>query len=1116
MREPLKPYTGLDRVNFLCIIASEMMGESSLAKIPSLLAGFESIRNTLHRDVAQAIENLRLSALAPSTIRELTLMADGYRIHHRRIAERRARGDAEAGKLMAQRYVIEDDLSIRRLWTHLVPDDVTIALQNLTTPLPVRARALMDLHVATAPAEVVDEYNYSGYISPLGFVPPEPPLYDIQRTGHAPGFIPWKGLVEIAKKFDKIDVEEGRQPSGGSAWFNRIHDVHGNPTAILMKATQNGLVHADGFDLNGLKHLIGLPGAGKTTLIYLLAAYLEESGFSVCFLFPSIEVATGFIETLNRYGIAAGLLSGQGESSRTKHVLNFATSLSGKNLGFGHTRSVAEFFSTNCALAGFASDEEVPFPHHNPPCMQVLQRERPQKRPRPHRCALSSVCGYQYAERKLIDTKIWAGHVLSVDRGVTRLFSDVDVRHFEYIARTFDLLVIDECDGAQNSLDARGTPIMKLVGDSESLWSTLIRDIHQPAAGGRNAFVAGDALPALLEMTGRFGRATERLVGRITHFPPRFRHENANILLTSLSIIADMYPDESDSDAESILHYEARQALERIWDAAVKRVAFRHEHLGDDDEDESDIGRTLADAALLMRTNTEVLQTFYDNLLQAVELWERDGNEAAIHAIAAALRNAPNLTSSSDDETFFSYCGLLVTVSLVVLQHFGLAPHLRLMNSEGLVSDNVFESRPSRDLLAILPESLIGRLSGVRYTISEEGNVDVSQVGFVGTPRTLPERMIKLSEEREGGSLAVLLTSATSMLEQSPSYHIATGPHYVLQRPNAGEGWQRSRYTFFPKMDPQNPSIPLRFSGARMSQRDSILRSIVDQLLRGGELSDVSVAIAENDVTNGTNRKAAFVVNSYEQCELIYSHINANHPAWRGRVRYLRRANIRGATDQNGITAAEVEQLGSDKSWDILVFPMSAIGRGVNIVFQYGERNNQAMIGSLYFLTRPHPRGDSLQLIQGLIGRASQEFDRRKYETTDLALAALRDSRKDAVSMAEYLLRMPLVAQALGKYAEPFVADQMIIILQTIGRAMRGDCPAFVYFVDAAWAPNSARQQADTERTSMLVMMQSILRKCLNHPDPAIQQCYQNLYQSFAMPLNSIENLIVENNYYGQ
>jgi hypothetical protein len=105
-------------------------------------------------------------------------------------------------------------------------------------------------------------------------------------------------------------------------------------------------------------------------------------------------------------------------------------------------------------------------------------------------------------------------------------------------------------------------------------------------------------------------------------------------------------------------------------------------------------------------------------------------------------------------------------------------------------------------------------------------------------------------------------------------------------------------------------------------------------------------------------------------------------------------------------------------------------------------------------------------------------------------------------------LRLPLSSQRLAEYAEPFVADQMIMILQTIGRAMRGDCPAFVYFVDEAWAPRSAAGQTDDRHSSMLVMMRSILQGCLTHPDRAQRECYANLYTSFFEPLNTMEGVI--------
>jgi hypothetical protein len=311
VREPLAPYKSHNRVNYLCIVAAEMLGEMSLARLPALLAGFESVWSTLPAEVTQALKNIRLAGLAPGTHRELVLMADAYRSHHRRLDARRGRGEADPDQIQ-QRYVINEDLSIRRLWTHLVPDDVTVALHALTAPLPVRHRTPVVLHESTASAEVANERGYNGLIAPLKFIPPDPPLYDASRIGRAPGMIPWAALIAMAKQFDQLDVASGRQNEGDSSWFRRLHDLQGTPTAVLLKGARTGLTPADGIELTGLKHLIGLPGSGKTTLLYLLAAHLAAQGHSVCFLFPSIEVATGFIETLSRYGVMVGLLSGQG------------------------------------------------------------------------------------------------------------------------------------------------------------------------------------------------------------------------------------------------------------------------------------------------------------------------------------------------------------------------------------------------------------------------------------------------------------------------------------------------------------------------------------------------------------------------------------------------------------------------------------------------------------------------------------------------------------------------------------------------------------------------------------------------------------------------------------
>lgn len=1135
MRDPLTPYRGANALNYLCILARDFLHQNHLRDIPALLAGFESVAFCLLPDVVKAIHNLRLAGIAPVTQRELRVMVENYRLYHERLQSiQRAAGQKVVSSeapddQTSYRFTFTDDLEFIAAWTSITPTDIEEARKALTNELLLRVAKPPALQDPLSPADIRSQFGgYEGLVQPLGFQPAAPPQYDFSRAGSAPGHVPWSELIEEANRFDNIDIEAGRQLSGERNWFHRLHDSHGKPTAVLMQASSKGLIDARGIDLSGIKHLIGLPGAGKTTILYLLASWLDSNNYRACFLFPSIEVSTAFIEKLALYGVHAGLLYGQGESARSKHVMNFAASLATENQGFAATRTVAPFFSTNCALAAFSSDEEEEFPHNSPPCDKLTQRASEDKKAMPRRCALSSVCGRQHAERELIGRKLWIGHVLSMDRPVSRLYSDARVRHFEYIARNFDVLIVDECDGAQSALDGRGTPLMKLSGDSESVWGTLLAELHAKAASGRNAFVAGLTVPSLMEMTARFGLATERLIARITHFDEKFRRANANQLLTSLSILADMFVYQGEDEIDEKLHRDAKSAVERIWDYASKTVAFRHSFerasdLGngagaEEDEDQSPLSgfdREVPLLAQLAQVTEEEIRAFHKRLLESLEKWERDASESAMQAIARVLFEPPSscLRPHLGNQEFLQHTALLTTVTLLVLQHFGLAPHLRLMNAEGLVSDGVFDSRPSKDQLAILPESLVGRLSGVRYTVSDEGNVDISQVGFAGTPRLLPQRMTMLSAEA-GGSLAVLLTSATSLLEQSPSFHVNIGPHYVLRRPNAGQGWQKSTYRCLPLPDPNEPGRFLKFSGARLADRELILRTMVDQLLRDGALSHVETVLRQNDVVDGIGRKAGFVVNSYDQCGLLYEHIQSNYANWRGRVRYLVRANPMsgGMEGGHGITASEVEQLGADRDWDILIFPMNAIGRGVNIVYQFGQRTNKAMIGSLFFLTRPHPRSDSLQLIQGLVGRETESFDRERFSTLAEAFQALRDARKKTTSTIEYLLRLTLSVQRLGEYAKPFVADLMIIILQTIGRTMRGDCPAFVYFVDAAWAPRSAVGLPDSAKTSMLIMMQEILSECLSHPDDAIRECYQNLYESFHEPLGRIGNLIINAN----
>ena len=202
------------------------------------------------------------------------------------------------------------------------------------------------------------------------------------------------------------------------------------------------------------------------------------------------------------------------------------------------------------------------------------------------------------------------------------------------------------------------------------------------------------------------------------------------------------------------------------------------------------------------------------------------------------------------------------------------------------------------------------------------------------------------------------------------------------------------------------------------------------------------------------------------------------------------------------ITAAQVERIGLRDDWCALVFPMKALARGVNIVFERGPRRRDALLGTMVFLTRPHPATESLDLVAGLAGEATLKFDMHAFPpgaTQAQVTAAWAVARRDLNRTARRLLRFPLMASRLGPLNTPFTADIMVDVLQTIGRAMRNGCPARVIFADAAWAPNSAytERRRDSGETSMLVKMRDILRARLADPDPVDREIYRSLYEPF-------------------
>src|SRR5690606_31375314 len=66
------------------------------------------------------------------------------------------------------------------------------------------------------------------------------------------------------------------------------------------------------------------------------------------------------------------------------------------------------------------------------------------------------------------------------------------VRYFEAVAMTADLVVVDEADGAQAVLDGKAISALDLTGSEESFEHSLNRDLFLPLSAGRNDLTASN------------------------------------------------------------------------------------------------------------------------------------------------------------------------------------------------------------------------------------------------------------------------------------------------------------------------------------------------------------------------------------------------------------------------------------------------------------------------------------------------------------------------------------------------------------------------------------------------------------------------------------------------
>jgi hypothetical protein len=464
----------------------------------------------------------------------------------------------------------------------------------------------------------------------------------------------------------------------------------------------------------------------------------------------------------------------------------------------------------------------------------------------------------------------------------------------------------------------------------------------------------------------------------------------------------------------------------------------------------------------------------------------------------------PYLTKDEDIDTLETLAHRLhFTLTITLLDRHTKIVFYEWQNRPDNIRDASSHRQMSRAMINILPLPVTGRQFGTYYSRKDSNTLSLFAYTNIGRDYVLNYHRLLTDLDGQRGA-NVLALSGTSYLPDSTTFHMDDPQGVLMPEASAQEAIKQSKFKFLPQFDDKNK--PIRISGNLSNKKQAYLKfsKIAKYLITDNsskhlieELQKLK-ELGENDPQLWADRDRILVlVNSYEQSKWVADEMR-NHCSSISQQIYHLVNDVEPTKDdktQPGeLKRADIEIFGRDRG-KILVAPTSSIGRGFNIL----NGNGKAAFGAVYFLTRPYPHPNDTQAIAQEMNRRAYEWLKKEdfiaWQQGDGVAHRAELLRKTAntywrsVEQRSYYktLRDNKELCAFPRY--DLAATTLGRIVQAVGRLMRGGVPFHGYFIDSAWADNSAKKLAairvgddpntienDTEENSLLVA--TILRVC--------------------------------------
>ncbi len=821
-------------------------------------------------------------------------------------------------------------------------------------------------------------------------------------------------LVLTAREVDQLEAGL-RLPSRGN-WHERLAKLQFASTLSENEPTPQRTL-----ELNGLFHLAGALGVGKSSLIWMLTYHLaRKRKLHITVMLNTVVEAIQMAVWLRRLGVAAAPALGRNPADhQRKYGLANADAFQPDRMMKPDAPNdpALAWMPTPCTLSGGA---DIPIPVGKEPCYALYNGEN-----EAHTCPLLPVCPVHQVRRDLVESQVWTVNPMSfLYSSAPPGMGERQMSLLEAVYQRSDLLIIDEADRVQVQWDRAFAPTSAMAGSDDALLDRLHPRISEASVGRYGRRKAAESAFNRLTTTDSQAHLLASRAFRLLRSSPDLQKWTEKLQLTNPALFNQLKDD--------LLKYSAKtrdaaalEALDQQLDGVFK--SYWRSPLHRESGSLADwLNRLLATDA-----NSPMLRQELKRRLAEMMGWVGKGK------------------FDSERKFLVLKLDLCITLTAMLKRGRDLLYQLKWIEDEtGLLQ--VKDYAVADALTDLVPASPLGDLLSIRWM--RQSNLDdlgvFNLLRCQGVGRWLLLNLPNLYQMSSGAiGPHVLLASATSWLPGAAQFHLAAPPQAVL--------------TFRPEDVNHSTQIEIRFkalhekgyflpiSGAGEAKAQNI-RQIVRAFATQGDFRD------ELDYwqQQGMRRRILLVVNSYTQSDWVLDELE-RLDVWKDRaVRLL--PDDADEQIKAGIRAREVERF-DERNADILIAPLMAIQRGFNIL----DQEEAALLGTVYFLVRPYPPPDDLSvqiysLNTWLLHQLEGHTRVLNEQFSAAGIDALAKLRKRAFGRWNRLVQesgrgMRGMSNAI--YAE-YLRDSFIVIWQTIGRLLRGNRDARVFFVDGKFGPD--------------------------------------------------------------